>query len=186
MKISIAVLILIPFALCAQRPPASGQIVGVSGTGNTSVTTTGPQTPGAAVVIDANGNHVAGSSGGSATHLFGASFGSTASGATPLAATQSIPAILPAGFTAAECDITVVPNDTATFKVYRIATGGTAVPTSGNSLNTSGISISTGGLARVTTLTDFSSLVFAAEDAVVVALTAVGGTATYASFVCHN
>jgi hypothetical protein len=40
------------------RPPAGGQIQGVSGTGDTSVTTLGVQTPGACVQIDNNGNHV--------------------------------------------------------------------------------------------------------------------------------
>jgi hypothetical protein len=50
---------LLPPAL-AQRPSVGGQIVGVSGNGNTSVTSAGAQTPGACVVIDANGNHIAG------------------------------------------------------------------------------------------------------------------------------
>jgi len=43
----------------AQRVVAAGQILFVSGPGNTMVTTTGPQTSGNCVSIDANGNHIA-------------------------------------------------------------------------------------------------------------------------------
>ena len=43
----------------AQRPPAGGQIAGVSGNGNISVTSVGAQTHGSCVAIDGNGNHVA-------------------------------------------------------------------------------------------------------------------------------
>jgi hypothetical protein len=46
-------------SICAQRPPAGGQIAGVSGNGNISVTSLGAQTPGSCVAIDGNGNHVA-------------------------------------------------------------------------------------------------------------------------------
>jgi hypothetical protein len=44
--------------LYGQRVVASGQISTVSGNGSTMVTTAGPQTSGACVTIDANGNHV--------------------------------------------------------------------------------------------------------------------------------
>jgi hypothetical protein len=45
-------------ALYGQRVVASGQISSVSGNGSTMVTSTGPQTSGNCVTIDANGNHV--------------------------------------------------------------------------------------------------------------------------------
>lgn len=62
---------LVAIACCAQRTVGGGQIKSVSGTGSTIVTTTGTQTSGDCVKIDANGNHVAAGSacgsGGSVT-----------------------------------------------------------------------------------------------------------------------
>jgi parallel beta-helix repeat protein len=55
----IAALSLLALSAYAQRVVAPGQVNTVSGTGSTLVTTTGAQTSGNCVTIDANGNHVA-------------------------------------------------------------------------------------------------------------------------------
>ena len=58
MKAFILSLLVVVVAL-AQKPGTQNQILGFSGPGRSVVTTTGAQTPGAVVAIDANGNHVA-------------------------------------------------------------------------------------------------------------------------------
>jgi polygalacturonase len=55
----IVALVLLALGAYAQRVVAPGQVNTVSGTGSTLVTTTGAQTSGNCVTIDANGNHVA-------------------------------------------------------------------------------------------------------------------------------
>ncbi len=180
---------LLALAAFAQRPASIGGSGGGGGgaSGVTSIATTTPITGG---TITTTGTIACPtclvSTSTTVTHSFSAAFGSTASGATALTAAQTVYSVAPAGFTIATCEITTVPADTATFKVWRIATTGTAVPTVSNSINTSGISIATGSLLRTTSLGDFTSLVIAAEDALAVNLVSVGGTATYASFSCHN
>ena len=78
-------------------------------------------------------------------------------------------------------DLDISPNDTATVKTYKVASG-TAHPTSANSINTSGLSISTGGHIHSTVLSDFTTTTASAYDIFAFALTAVGGTATQATF----
>lgn len=63
--------------------------------------------------------------------------------------------------------------ETVTFKVWRVATGGTALPAVGNSINTSGISLSSGTLLQSTTVSDFTSTAIAAHDSLAINLTAV-------------
>ncbi len=121
----------------------------------------------------------------SASHSFGAAFGSTASGATPLVATQQAYTTIVSGFTATQCDIQTVPDDTASFQIWRLATGGTANPTVSNSLGT--MSIASGGvLQNASPGGSFSSVIFATSDIIGISLSVVGGTATYASFSCHT
>jgi hypothetical protein len=60
MNLRLIVLLVVLVAGCiAQRTVGPGQITQVSGSGNTLVTTTGTQTSGDCVKIDASGNHVA-------------------------------------------------------------------------------------------------------------------------------
>jgi len=73
----------------------------------------------------------------------------------------------------------VVLSGTATFKVWKVATG-TASPTVSNSINTSGVSITTGTAIRSTTLTDFTITTVTANDIFAFQMTA--GTATDVSF----
>lgn len=74
-----------------------------------------------------------------------------------------------------------VDAGTATFKLWRIATGGTAIPTNSNSINTSGVAISSGTLVRSATVSDFTSTAIAKNDVIGVNLSAVA-TATIATF----
>jgi hypothetical protein len=63
--------------------------------------------------------------------------------------------------------------ETVTFKVWRVATGGTAIPTVSNSINTSGISLSSDTAVYSETLTDFTSTAIAANDIIAANITAV-------------
>lgn len=77
--------------------------------------------------------------------------------------------------------ITLDLADTATFKVWKRATG-TAIPTVADSINTAGVSISAGTLLRSTTVTDFTTTAVALNDVYIMQLSAVGGVATEAVF----
>jgi hypothetical protein len=104
------------------------------------------------------------------------------SGATLAASTNSVGGFtVPAACTIASWDIDVSPNDTATVKTYKVATG-TTHPTASNSISTSGVSITTGGHIHSTTLTDFTTTSASAYDIFAFALTAVGGVATQLTF----
>lgn len=76
----------------------------------------------------------------------------------------------------------MVDTGTATFKLWRIATGGTAIPTNSNSINTSGVAIASGTLLRSTTTSDFTSTAIVTNDVIGVNLSAVTGSPTLASF----
>lgn len=112
-------------------------------------------------------------------HSFGASFNGNGSALTT---GNSVAFIVPYSCIIAATNIALNAADTATFKVWKVATG-SAIPTSGNSINTSGISISSGTNSRSTTTSDFTSTAVTANDIIIVALTAIGGTATWASFI---
>lgn len=98
--------------------------------------------------------------------------------ATPLTANQVIYTVAPTNCTVQSVSILIFPADTATVKVWKVASG-TALPTSGNSISTSGISISTGTALNTATLTDFTSTFVGANNILGFTDTAVGGTATY-------
>lgn len=68
----------------------------------------------------------------------------------------------------------IVDAGTATFKVWKIATG-TAIPTSSNSISTSGLSISTGTTVHSTTVSDFTTTTVNANDVIGVNLFAASG-----------
>jgi hypothetical protein len=104
------------------------------------------------------------------------------SGAALVASTTAVGGFtIPVACTISSWDIDVSPNDTATIKTYKVASG-TTHPTSSNSISTSGVSISTGGHVHSTTLTDFTTTSAAAYDVFAFVLTSVGGTATQVTF----
>ena len=74
-----------------------------------------------------------------------------------------------------------VDTGTITFEVWKKATG-TAVPTISDVINTSGVGISVNTAIHSTTLTDFTTTAVAANDMVIIAITAVA-SATKASLV---
>jgi hypothetical protein len=117
---------------------------------------------------------------GNAKHAFQYLFYN--SGSALVASTTSIGGFtVPVACIITSWDIDVSPNDTATVKTYKVATG-TTHPTSSNSISTSGVSISTGGHLHSTTLSDFTTTSASAYDVFGFALTAVGGTATQLTF----
>ena len=116
-----------------------------------------------------------------AIHSFFGSFGSTAAGSSALSSGLTTYTAVPFGCTIKATTILISPADTATFTTWKVATG-TALPTVGNSISTSGISISSGTAVRSTTVTDFTTTTVSANDFIGIHLNAVGGTATFASF----
>lgn len=92
--IAIFVAIVFVSSISAQRPAAGSQITGVSGDGNTVVTTKGPQVSGNGVVIDAFGNHIDSgsppSSGSSNWGGIGGTLGNQTDLAAALAAKQAL------------------------------------------------------------------------------------------------
>ena len=63
--------------------------------------------------------------------------------------------------------------ETDTVALWRVATGGTALPTSSNSISTAGVSLTSGTATYSTNLTDFTSTAIAANDWLAASLTAV-------------
>lgn len=74
----------------------------------------------------------------------------------------------------------LVDSGTVTVKFWKVATG-TAIPTSGNSISTSGVSISSGTAIHSTTLTDFTTTTFSAND--IVAMNVTAATAKFVNAV---
>lgn len=104
-------------------------------------------------------------------HPFGASFDG---GGSALTAGKTSYFPLPYGCTIQAYTLWA---DTGTFtvKVWKIATGGTAIPTVSDSINTSGVSLSSGTKVRSTTLSDFTTTTVTANDFGAVNITAVSG-----------
>lgn len=160
----------------AGAPPSTG-----TRSGNTTafVTTTGAQTSGDCVKIDANGNHVANGSacggGGAALRHYWGSFGN--SGATIAATAYSNPRRVSAACTIGGWSISIPKADTGTATVKFVRTAaGTGSPGSGDEINTSGVSLSSGTTVYSTTVTDFTDTTLDAGDWIAVALTTVGGS----------
>jgi hypothetical protein len=110
---------------------------------------------------------------------FGASFGSVASG-SPALVSDTAYLTVPHACTIAAWNITVNAG-TATFDIWKVATG-TAIPTSSNSITASAQpAISTGTAIHSTTLTGWTTSV-SANDIVGIQLKTVS-TATFASIV---
>lgn len=114
-------------------------------------------------------------------HSFFGIFGSTDPGAPVLAAGITKYTPVPFGCTIKAWTILISPADTATFTTWKIGTG-TALPTVANTISTSGVSISSGTALRSPTVTDFTTTTVSANDIIGIHLNAVGGTATFASF----
>ena len=110
---------------------------------------------------------------------FGASFSGGGSALT--APTTSAAFVVPYACTISGWNISLDATDTATVKVWKIATG-TAIPTVTNLINTSGVSISSGTNVSSSVVTDFTTLAVAAKDIVIIDMTAVGGTAKLLTF----
>lgn len=94
-------------------------------------------------------------------------------GGSSLSTGTSAPFTVPFACTLQSWNIDV-DTGTATVKLWKRATG-TAIPTSGNSINTSGVSISSGTAVHSTTLSDFTTTTFSANDIYIVQLSAVSG-----------
>lgn len=111
---------------------------------------------------------------------FGFTFGDPAGSALTAGTTTTGYFTIPFACTITGWNI-VVDAGTATFKVWRKATG-TAIPTAADSINTSGISISSGTAVHSATVTDFTSTAIAANDIIAINLDTVA-TAKYANLV---
>ncbi len=66
-------------------------------------------------------------------------------------------------------------SGTVTVKFWKIASG-TAIPTVANVINTSGLSLATGTQVQSSTFSDFTTLAVAANDSMIMAITAISGT----------
>jgi len=66
--------------------------------------------------------------------------------------------------------------ETDTVALWRVATGGTALPTSSNSISTAGVSLTSGTAIYSTNLTDFTSTAIAANDWLAASITAVAAS----------
>lgn len=121
--------------------------------------------------INSDGTVTCGAGVSSSPHPFGASFDG---GGSALTAGKTSYFPLPYGCTIQAYTLWA---DTGTFtvKVWKIATGGTAIPTVSNSINTSGVSLSSGTKVRSTTLSDFTTTTVTALDFGAVNITAVSG-----------
>ena len=120
--------------------------------------------------------------GGTPTYVytFTGTFEAPHAGTTLTPSAMRVPIVVPVACTITAYAISVNPADTATFKVWKKATG-TAIPTVSDSININGLSILSGTHLRSTTLTDFTTTAVAAYDMMIVQLSAVGGTPTAAS-----
>lgn len=98
-----------------------------------------------------------------------------------LVAANSAPFTLPFACTIQGWNASVAPSGTATFKVWKIATG-TVIPTVSNSINTSGVGVSSGTSVKSTTLSDFTATTVSPNDIVIISMTAVTGSPTSATF----
>lgn len=114
--------------------------------------------------------------GGSVTRVVGYTFDGGGSG---LATQTSVPFVIPFGCALQSWNISVDAG-TATVKVWKKANG-TAIPTGADSINTSGVAISSGTSVHSTTLTDFTTTTFTANDIFIIDLSAVA-TATKVGF----
>lgn len=148
--------------------------------GNTTsvATVSGIKTANKQLAFDASGNIIASPNAIVSTYTITSAF---STGGSALIPGNSFAAEVATACTINAWAVSIAPNDTATFKVWRKATG-TVLPTSADSINTSGVGISTGGHVRSTTLTDFISTTINKNDILIFALTAVGGIATQATF----
>lgn len=75
-----------------------------------------------------------------------------------------------------------VDTGTATIKLWKVATTGTAIPTVSNSISTSGVSIATGTAVHSTTVSDFTTTAISANDIIGFNLFAVS-SATFVNFI---
>jgi hypothetical protein len=80
---------------------------------------------------------------------------------------------VPFSCTIKEWSIDSTTAETVTVKLWRVATGGTAIPTVSNSISTSGVSLSSGTHVRSSTVSDFTSVAIAAGDTLAANVTAV-------------
>ena len=113
-------------------------------------------------------------------YAFAGTFEASPVGTTLTPRNMQVPIVVPVACTITAYAISVNPADTATFRVWKKATG-TAIPTVSDNINTSGVSISSGTHVRSTILADFTTTSVAAYDMMIVQLSAAGGTATAAS-----
>ena len=113
-----------------------------------------------------------------AIHGFGASFDG---GVAALTAGKTVYTTVPYACAIKAWNITVSPADTATFDIWRLATGA-VIPTLANTiLGTPWLAISTGTSVHSTTLSAFTSTAIAANDIIGINLKSIGGAATYAN-----
>ena len=114
------------------------------------------------------------------TYLFTETFEASQAGTALTTHAKQVPIVVPVACTITGYAISVSPADAVTFKLWKKATG-TAIPTVADVINTNGVSISSGTHIRNTTVSDFTTTAVAANDMIIVQLSAVGGAATAAS-----
>src|ERR1019366_597124 len=71
---------------------------------------------------------------------------------------------VPFACTIANWSILSTTAETVTVTLWRVATGGTAIPAVGNTISTSGVSLSSGTAVYSTTVSDFTSTTIATND----------------------
>ncbi len=126
------------------------------------------------VVTDLINNLAGSASSGGTSRTFGANF---TNGGNALGSGYVTYFTFPFGCTISAWNITISPADTATFDIWKIATG-TAIPTVTNSIVASAApAIASGTAVHSTTLTSWTTTV-TANDIFGIKLQAVGGTAT--------
>ncbi len=102
----------------------------------------------------------------------GLSFTFTGGGAA-IASGSTLYLRVPFACTIVDYSIMSTTAETVTLKLWRVATGGTAIPAVGNSISTSGVSLSSGTAVYSTTVSDFTSLAIAANDLIAANITAI-------------
>ena len=80
---------------------------------------------------------------------------------------------VPFACTIANWSILSTTAETVTVTLWRVATGGTAIPAVGNTISTSGVSLSSGTAVYSTTVSDFTSTTIATNDLLAANLSAV-------------
>lgn len=131
-----------------------------------------------AMIVAKSGNYVA-LVGGYSANLLTVAFAADFEGAPIVVNAKSVPKTIPFNATIIGYSLTA-DQGTFTAKVWKKATG-TAIPTVSDVINTSGLALATGTKLDSSTVSDFTSVAIAANDGLIITLTAVSGSPTQIS-----